>query len=71
VRKGGDVPISGNVSPNAFQVLSASGVKVVTGAYGTVKEAVEMYKSGKLNETGTSTVAAHAGMGRGTGLGRG
>ena len=63
--------ISGNVGPNAFQVLSASGVKVVTGAYGTVKEAVERYKSGELRETGTSTVAVHARMGRGMGLGKG
>jgi len=71
VNKGVDVLISGNIGPNAFQVLSAAGVKVVTGAYGTVKEAVEMYKNGKLNETGVSTVAAHAGMGMGGGRGGG
>jgi predicted Fe-Mo cluster-binding NifX family protein len=66
-----DVLISGNVGPNTFQVLSASGVKVVTGAYGTAKEAVETCKSGKLRGTGTSTVAVHARMGRGMGLGKG
>ena len=71
VNKGVDVVISGNMGPNAFQVLSTAGVKIATGAYGTVKEAVEMYKSGKLSETGTSTVAAHAGMGAGMGLGMG
>jgi len=71
VNKGVDVLISGNIGPNAFQVLSAAGVKVVTGAYGTVKEAVEMYKTGKLSETGVSTVAAHAGMGAGAGSGFG
>lgn len=71
VNKGMDVLISGNIGPNAFQVLSAAGVKVVTGAYGTVKEAVEMYKNGKLSETGVSTVAAHAGMGMGGGRGGG
>ncbi len=63
VNKGVDVVISGNIGPNAFQVLSTAGVKIATGAYGTVQEAVEMYKSGKLGETGASTVAAHAGMG--------
>jgi len=57
------VLISGNIGPNAFQVLSTADVKIATGAYGTVKEAVEMYKGGKLNEAGASTVAAHAGMG--------
>ncbi|MDI6885514.1 MAG: NifB/NifX family molybdenum-iron cluster-binding protein [archaeon] len=79
VSKGVDVLISGNIGPNAFQVLSAAGVKVATGAYGTVKEAVEMYKSGKLSETGASSVATYAGMGmgggrvggRGRGMGRG
>jgi predicted Fe-Mo cluster-binding NifX family protein len=85
VNKGVDAVISGNMGPNAFQVLSTAGVKIATGAYGTVKDAVEMYKSGKLSETGTSTVAAHAGMsagasgglgvgiggGRGSGGGRG
>ncbi len=71
VNKGVNVVISGNMGPNAFQVLSTAGVKVATGAYGTVKEAVEMYKSGKLSETGTSTVAAHAGMGAGMGTGSG
>jgi len=74
VNKGVDVIISGNIGPNAFQVLSTAGVKIATGAYGTVQEATEMYKSGKLGETGASTVAAQAGMGAtapGGGLGMG
>jgi len=71
VNKGVDALISGNIGPNAFQVLSTAGVKVVTGAYGTVKEAVEMYKSGKLSEAGASTVAAHSGMDAGAGIGGG
>ncbi len=69
VNKGVDVLISGNIGPNAFQVLSTAGVKIATGAHGTVKEAVEMYKSGKLSETRTSTVTAHTGMGAGMGTG--
>jgi predicted Fe-Mo cluster-binding NifX family protein len=71
VNKGVNVVVSGNMGPNAFQVLSTAGVKVATGAYGTVKEAVEMYEGGKLNEVGGSTVAAHAGMGAGMGAGSG
>jgi predicted Fe-Mo cluster-binding NifX family protein len=63
VNKGVSVVISGNIGPNAFQVLSTAGVKIATGAYGTVQEAVEMYKRGGLNETEGSTVSAHAGMG--------
>jgi len=71
VNKGVDVLISGNIGPNAFQVLSTAGVKIATGAYGTVKEAVEMYKNGRLSETGISTVTAHAGVGAGVGTGAG
>jgi predicted Fe-Mo cluster-binding NifX family protein len=71
VNKGVDVLISGNIGPNAFQVLSTAGVKIATGAYGTVKEAVEMYENGRLSETGISTVATHAGVGAGVGTGAG
>ncbi len=71
VNKGANMLISGNIGPNAFQVLSTAGVKVATGVNGTVKEAVEMYKNGGLSETGTSTVATHAGMGAGFGMGMG
>ena len=71
VNKGANVVISGNIGPNAFQVLSTAGVKIATGAYGTVQEAVEMYKTGRLSETGVSTVTAHAGMGAGIGAGGG
>ncbi len=71
VNKGVNMVISGNIGPNAFQVLSTAGVKVATGAYGTVKEAVEMHKNGRLSETGGSTVSAHTGMGGGRGGGRG
>ncbi len=71
VNKGANMVISGNIGPNAFQVLSTASVNVATGAYGTVKEAVEMHKNGRLSETGGSTVSAHTGMGGGRGGGRG
>ncbi|MHC1585056.1 MAG: NifB/NifX family molybdenum-iron cluster-binding protein, partial [Candidatus Syntropharchaeia archaeon] len=71
VDKGVNVLISGNIGPNAFQTLSAAGVKVVTGASGTVRDAIEMYRSGRLRETGSATVPAHAGMGGNFGMGRG
>ncbi len=59
------VVITGNVGPNAFSVLSAAGIKIVTGASGSVREAVEKYKNGQLQEIGRPTVGGHFGMGRG------
>ena len=49
--KGAKVVITGNIGPNAFNVLSQTGIKVVTGVSGKVKEAVEKYLKGKLKET--------------------
>jgi len=69
--KGVNVLITGNVGPNAFQALSAAGIKIVTGAFGAVREVVEKYKRGELRETSTPTVGGHFGMGRGGGRGRG
>ncbi|OFV67885.1 MAG: dinitrogenase iron-molybdenum cofactor biosynthesis protein [Candidatus Syntrophoarchaeum caldarius] len=60
--RGVDVLISGNVGPNAFQTLTAAGVRVLTGASGTIRDAIEMYRAGKLSETAGATVPGHAGM---------
>lgn len=62
---GVDVVITGNVGPNAFNVLFASGIKIVTGASGSVKAVVEKFKSGQLKEVKNPTVDGHFGMGKG------
>jgi len=54
--------ITGNVGPNAFDVLSAAGIETMTGASGTVRHALELYKSGSLQSTAGATVVSHAGM---------
>jgi predicted Fe-Mo cluster-binding NifX family protein len=67
---GAKVVITGNVGPNAFRVLSAAEIKVVTGASGSVQDAIEKYKKGKLQEITGPTVGGHLGMGRSQGRGR-
>ena len=65
------VIITGNIGPNAYQVLSSTGIKIFTGITGTVKEAIEKYKSGQLKEASQPTAPAHSGLGNRVGLGIG
>jgi predicted Fe-Mo cluster-binding NifX family protein len=68
--KGVGVLITGDIGPNAFQTLSSAGIKVITGASGTVREALERYKSGSLRQASGATARIHAGIrGKGTGGG--
>ena len=60
--KGVSVVVTGNVGPNATQTLGAAGIQIMTGASGTVKDAIEQYKSGKLQQTEAPTAQAHTGM---------
>ncbi len=59
--------ITGNIGPNAFMVLNASGIKIFTCSSGiTVQDAFAKYQEGKLQET-LETSSRHAGFGRGFG----
>ena len=51
--------VTGHIGPKAFATLNAAGVVVHTGATGTVAEAVEQLKAGKLEQAGQADVAAH------------
>ena len=63
VDKGVKAVLTGNCGPNAYQVLEAAGIQVITGVSGTVKQAIEDFKAGKLKTASQPSVKAHHGMG--------
>lgn len=68
--KGAEVLITGNIGPNAYAVLSQTGIKILTGVGGiSVKEAIQKYLKGEVKETKAPTVGF--GPGKAMGLGRG
>ncbi len=60
--KGVGVLITGDVGPIAFQILSPLGIRVFTVSSGTVREALERYKSGSLQQASGATAIIHAGI---------
>ncbi len=66
--------VTGNCGPNAYRVLNAAGVQVLTGATGSVRDAVRQFTEGSLTSIRQANVVSHFGMGgggRGIGGGRG
>lgn len=58
---GAQAVITGNCGPNAERTLTAGGIKLYVGVTGTVAEAVELFKNGKLTETTEPNVQTHFG----------
>ena len=56
---GVEAVVTGHVGPNAFRTLTAGGIKLYVGASGTVREAVERYKSGELKQAFGADVRGH------------
>ena len=61
--KGVKTVLTGNCGPNAYQVLSSAGIQVITGAAGTVKDAIEGYRAGKFQTSSQPNVPGHFGVG--------
>jgi len=69
--KGVKAVLTGNCGPNAYQVLSAAGIQVITSVSGKVKDAVQGYKEGKFQAGSQANVPDHFGMSYGGGMGGG
>jgi predicted Fe-Mo cluster-binding NifX family protein len=63
VDAGAEAVLTGNCGPNAERTLSSGGIKLYTGVKGTVSEAIEFFKAGKLNEADGPNVQSHFGTG--------
>ena len=61
VEHGAKTVLTGNCGPKAFRVLQAAGVNVGIGISGTVKEAIQQYKQGKVSFTQAPNVEGHWG----------
>jgi predicted Fe-Mo cluster-binding NifX family protein len=58
-RLGAEAVLTGHVGPKAFTTLQAAGIAVYTGISGTVKEAIEQFKSGRLELAAKADVQGH------------
>lgn len=58
-RQNVDVVVSGNFGPKAFATLNAAGIKLALLSGGTVREAIELAKSGKLEYATQANVEGH------------
>lgn len=64
VEQEAEAVLTGNVGPNAMDVLQAAELTVYLLDGGSVKEAVEAYRAGQLEVAQEANVQAHAGMRR-------
>jgi len=51
--------VTGNVGPKAYATLSAAGIEMYTGASGTVRDALEAFRAGKLARSEKANVDGH------------
>jgi predicted Fe-Mo cluster-binding NifX family protein len=61
VELGVEAVITGHVGPKALVTLQAGGVKVYTGAAGTVADAIDQFKAGRLKHSTGADVEGHWG----------
>jgi predicted Fe-Mo cluster-binding NifX family protein len=71
VERGAQAVVTGNVGPNALDVFQSAGVPIYLFNGGTVRDAVEAFKAGKLQPIAAASARAGAGTGAGQGMGMG
>ena len=62
IQRGAQAVVTGNVGPNAYQVFQSANVPVYLFEGGTVREAVEAVRAGRLNAAGSASGPEHAGI---------
>ncbi|NLZ28748.1 MAG: dinitrogenase iron-molybdenum cofactor biosynthesis protein [Firmicutes bacterium] len=61
-REGVEAVALGNVGPNAATALKAAGISIYGGIDGTVGQALEQFREGKLSPVDGATTDSHHGM---------
>ncbi len=56
---GAQVVLTGHCGPKAFQTLTAAGVQVITGAQGTIEQAIQQFQAGTLEPARSPDVEGH------------
>jgi len=56
------IVLTGNVGPNAFQVLQAAGVNIIVQVSGKIKDVIEKYNNNDFKLTEKPSVDSHSGM---------
>ena len=71
ITQGVNAVISGNLGPNAFNVLQQAGVKFYPAQGMAIREAISKLGKGALEEKTSASVSPNFGTGLGRGMGRG
>jgi predicted Fe-Mo cluster-binding NifX family protein len=70
-KSGAKAVLTGQVGPKAFEVLRASGIRIISNMNGKVGEVIEQFRKGAISSTDEGPGPSVGGFGMGGGRGRG